>query len=55
MDILNDYQRLVSESINSQYKIEKIKTYFSLGFIMTHIDRVTTHIHAFNLIMIIQS
>ena len=54
MDILNGYQRLLSESININYNIEKIKNYFSLGFIMMHIDQVTTHIHASSLIMIIQ-
>ena len=39
MDTFNEYHISVSESVNRQYKIEKVKTYFCPALVMMHIDR----------------
>ena len=39
MDTFNQYHVSVSQSVNRQYRIEKIKTYFCLALVMMHIDR----------------
>ena len=41
-DTFNEYHISVSESINRQYSIEKIKSVFSPGLVMMHIDRDTS-------------
>ena len=39
VDTFNEYHISVSESVNRQYKIEKVKTYFCPALVMMHIDR----------------
>ena len=42
VDTFDEYHISVSESINRQYSIEKIKSVFSPGLVMMHIDRDTS-------------
>ena len=42
VDTFDEYHISVSESINRQYSIEKIKSLFCPGLVMMHIDRDTS-------------
>ena len=53
VDTFNEYHISVSESINRQYSIEKIKSVFSPGLVMMHIDRIRSTYTLFASVIII--